>query len=232
MGGSKKRKEERMPNWCSNTLTVYGDKETLDAFIERAASGEHDYVGPFNKRKEGESAADWEGFTPIQMEMLMQDDDLFKDKSDKKSSFSFHAFVPVPREVMLAPYDPHRLKEMASKYPEWFSRYPDMIAGYDWENRNWGCKWGASDVTLSYTGVKGRDQLVEYDFQTPWAPPMEFMDCLAKLYPTMKFVLSYREEGMGFQGDAEWEGGLCTGHDQRDCEEEEEEEDEYEGVLE
>ena len=61
-----------MPNWCSNTLTVYGDKETLDAFIERAASGEHDYVGPFNKRKAGESAADWEGFTSIQMELLVR----------------------------------------------------------------------------------------------------------------------------------------------------------------
>lgn len=219
-----------MPNWCSNTLTVYGDKETLDAFIERAGSGDHDYVGPFNKRKEGGNGLDWEGFTSIQMELFMRDNDLFEDKSDVKSPFSFHAFVPVPREVLLAPYDPNRLKEAKEKYPEWFGRFPNLIAGYDWENRNWGCKWGASDVALVYNDTHSSGlSMVEYEFQTAWSPPMDFMHSLAAQYPTLKFCLFYREEGMGFEGNAEWEGGVCTMDDQRDCEEEEEED---EGIVE
>ena len=215
-----------MPNWNSNTLTIRGEKSAILALMERAASGSHDYVGPFNKHDE---SMDWGSFTPIQMEMLMMDDDLFRDKSETKSVFSFHAFVPVPKHVMLAPYDPNRLKEAAGKYPEWFSRFPDMIAGYDWENSNWGCKWGSSEASLYDQGGSDEDYYVDYTFDTAWAPPMEFMHSLAKLYPTMRFVLSYREDGMGFEGDAEWEGGECTVHDQRDCEEEEEDDGYEEG---
>lgn len=217
-----------MPNWCSNTLTVRGDKATVRALIERAASGDQDYFGPFNKKMKGEAHVDWEAFTPILMETLMQDDDLFNGKytegSNNKSPFCFHAFVPVPREVMLAPYDPNRFKEMQDKYPEWFSRFPNMIAGYDWENRNWGCKWGASDAHLISEGGSDEDYSVDYEFQTAWSPPMDFMHSLAMMYPTLKFSFSFREEGMGFEGDAEWENGGCIFIDERDCEPDDEEE--------
>lgn len=211
-----------MPNWNSNTLTIRGEKSAVLALKERAASGAHDYVGPFNNKSE---ETDWGSFTPIKMEMLMMDDDLFKDKREDKPVLSFHPFVPVPREVMLAPYDGNRLKEAAAKYPEWFGRFPNLLSGYDWEHKNFGVKWDASEAFISDEGGSDDDYSLTYDFQTAWAPPMEFMHSLAKLYPTMNFVLSYREDGMGFEGDAEWEGGECTVHDQRDCEEEEEEED-------
>lgn len=212
-----------MPNWCSNTLTITGDKSTVLALMERAASGEHNFVGPFNDRK---TNFDWGAFTPIQMETLMRDDDLFRDNSDKKSVFSFHAFVPVPREVMLAPYDENRLKEVAAKYPEWFGRFPNLLSGYDWEHKNWGCKWGASEAHISEQGGSDDDYSVTYDFETAWAPPITFMDQLAALYPNLQFSLSYSEPGMNFAGDVEWNDGECTGHDERECEEEEDEEEE------
>ena len=214
-----------MPNWCSNTLTVRGDKATILALMERAASGEHVFVGPFNKHDEG---MDWGSFTPIQMEALMMDDDLFRDKSDNTSVFSFHAFVPMPREVMLAPYDGNRLKEAAAKYPEWFGRFPDLLSGYDWEHKAWGVKWGASEAFISDEGGSDEHYSLTYDFSTAWGPAMTFVDKLAALYPNLQFSLSYGEPGMGFAGDAEWSDGECTGHDEREYEEEDEEDSEEE----
>jgi hypothetical protein len=214
-----------LPNWCSCQLTISGDKNTILALKERAASGSHDYVGPFNKR---DDSMDWGSFTPIQMEMLMKDDDLFRDKREHKPVFSFHPFVPVPREVMLAPYDSNRLKEAAAKYPEWFGRFPNLLSGYDWEHKNFGVKWDASDAYISDEGGSDDHYSITYSFDTPWGPPITFMDKLAALYPTLNFSLSYEETGMGFAGDVEWSEGVCTGHDERECEnEEDEEEEEY-----
>lgn len=214
-----------MPNWCSNLLTVRGNKSAVFALKERAASGEHVFVGPFNDRK---MDTDWGDFTPIQMEALMRDDDLFRDKSDNKSVLSFHAFVPMPREVMLAPYDGNRLKEAAAKYPEWFGRFPDLLSGYDWEHKAWSVKWGASEAYISDEGGSDEDYYLNYDCNTAWGPPITFMDKLAALYPNLKFSLSYSEEGMGFGGDVEWSNGVCVEHIERECDEgDDEEEEEY-----
>lgn len=214
-----------MPNWCSNTLTISGDVIAVLDLIERAASGEHVFVGPLNEHDKG---VDWGFFTPIQMEALMRDDDLFRDKRDSKSVLCFHAFVPMPREVMLAPYDGNRLKEAAAKYPEWFGRFPDLLSGYDWEHKMWGVKWGASDAYVSDQGRTGDCYSVFYDFNTAWGPPITFMDKLAALYPDLIFSLSYSEEGMNFAGDIEWRGGVCTERNERECDKEEgEKEEEY-----
>lgn len=210
-----------MPNWNANTLTISGDKATIQALIKRAASGEHNYVGPFSQRKE---EMEWGTFTPIQMEALMQDDDLFTDKSENKSVFSFHAFVPVPREIMLAPYDTGNLAKRKAEFPEWFDRFPGLMAGYDWENANWGCKWGASNPCLEEEYGTDESYTVTYSFDTPWGPPTEFMHSLAKVYPGLYFTLRFSEPGMGFEGEYEWEGGECIGMDDREIENEEEEE--------
>jgi hypothetical protein len=214
-----------LPNWCSNNLTISGDVIEVLALIERASSGEHVLVGPFNNQK---MDTDWGDFTPIQMELFMRDDDLFRDHRVEKSVLSFHAFVPMPREVMLAPYDCNRLREAAAKYPEWFGRFPDLLSGYNWEHSNWGVKWGASDAYISDQGRTGDCYSVFYDFNTAWGPPITFMDKLAALYPNLMFSLSYSEEGMNFAGDVEWRGGVCTEHNERECDEgDSEEEEEY-----
>ena len=212
-----------MPNWCNNQLTISGDRATILALKERAASGSHDYVGPFNKRDE---ETDWGAFTPIKMEALMMDDDLFRDKREVKPVLSFHAFVPVPREVMLAPYDSNRLKEASAKYPEWFGRFPNLLSGYDWEHKNFGVKWDACEAHISDEGGSDDHYSLTYEFDTAWGPATTFVDKLAALYPTLNFSLSYGEPGMGFAGDAEWSDGECTGHDEREYEEEDSEEEE------
>jgi hypothetical protein len=193
-----------MPNWCSNTLSVTGTVADVAAFIEAANGYEQKYVGPFNDRSS--SGPDWGKFTPIQIEVMMNDESFFTSGA-KKSNLSFHALVPVPREVMLSPYDPASLKEAVQKYPEWFSRFPNICAGYDWESNNWGCKWGASDVGEPNVTDVGEGSVAEYNFETPWGPPREFMNKVAEKFKSLEFNLTFSEEGCGFGGECTWSDG-------------------------
>lgn len=206
-----------MPNWCSNTLTVTGTPADVAAFIEAANGYEHKYVGPLNDRSK--SGPDWGKFTPIQMEVMMNDESFFTSGA-KKSHFSFHALSPVPREVMLAPYDSNLLKEAVQQYPEWFSRFPNICAGYEWENYNWGCKWGASYSDAPNVESSDETSVATYSFETPWGPPRELMTKVSERFKSLTFELSFDEEGCSFSGDYVWSGGSLVSSDDRDFTEE------------
>ena len=216
-----------MPNWCSNSLTVSGPAADVAAFIEKAKGPTHRYIGPFNPDwSKKESAFDWGGFTPLMMEVLMDNPDTFV--GGQVETLSFHSLYPVPKEVLLAPYDGNRLKEAAQKYPEWFNRFPNLIAGYDWENSNWGTKWGPSDTYVSseYSESEGK-ATVSYSFESAWSPPLDFFHKIAQDWPTLTFDLDYSEPGMCFAGQTIWENGGVVFEDEREYEDESEEEEEY-----
>jgi len=79
---------------------------------------------------------------------------------------SFHQFLPVPEDV---------LKEEYGK------------AGYKWECKNWGVKWGACNVQLEGS----EEGSVTYLFDTPWGPPLPWMKEVAKQYPGLEFTLEW-----------------------------------------
>lgn len=59
-----------------------------------------------------------------------------------------------------------------------------FIPGNDWYNwncRNWGCKWDAGDVVLN---TDEPNELV-YTFDTPWGAPTEAIEKLAEQYPNL-----------------------------------------------
>ena len=78
-------------------------------------------------------------------------------------------------------------KEYEGKYPEW----------YDWCVSNWGTKW---DVECFET-IMEEDYMV-FQFDSAWAPPVPWLEIVAKLFPKLKFTLKYDEPGMGFMGVA------------------------------
>lgn len=75
---------------------------------------------------------------------------------------------------------------------------------YNWNNRNWGCKWdvnpGSSEVT--------EDRLF-YSFDTAWAPPLEVLSALAEQYPELEVSLRYVEE-QGWGGVTQFSGTQVT----------------------
>jgi len=60
---------------------------------------------------------------------------------------------------------------------------------YNWNNRNWGCKW---DARVHFADTTG-DSLV-YEFDTAWAPPIQVLETLSRDVPDIKLTLRYVEE--------------------------------------
>ena len=78
----------------------------------------------------------------------------------------------------------------------------DNLNGYDWRVDNWGTK-GDVEATLTYES----EGLLEYDFLSAWAPPIVWLEMVAKAYPDLEFWLKYEEEGIGFMGIAKAKKG-------------------------
>jgi hypothetical protein len=108
----------------------------------------------------------------------------FKDKAvghypwskepDEPNPLNFHSLVPIPESILAAPYED---------------------AGYDWENKYWGCKWGSCETRL-----QAEDGRLVYTFDTAWSPPLELLETVAKDWPALRFVLDYEEPGVGLKG--------------------------------
>ena len=118
----------------------------------------------------------------------------------------------MPQEVLSVPYDHRSATEIYNKLDLPDDERPQ--SGYEWERINWGVKWGASDAHMHHS----EDKMVCYSFQTPWSPPMDFMEKIVKDYPELCFKLEYEEPGMAFAGKTEWQDGLCTFEDSWDIE--------------
>lgn len=80
--------------------------------------------------------------------------------------------------------------------------------GYQWQVDHWGCKWGDCDTTLTFVmdGPNGTSEAI-LRFDSPWSPPRKGIDTISALYPTLTFVLSYREDGLRFFGVATYRNG-------------------------
>jgi len=108
-------------------------------------------------------------------------------EEEEKNVLNFHNLVPIPPEVLSAGYE---------------------RAGYEWELRNWGSKWGACSAVL----VDEWEGHLEYAFETAWSPPIPFLSKLAPEWPTLIFLLDYEEMGMGFKGITEVAGDAVEDH--------------------
>ena len=63
---------------------------------------------------------------------------------------------------------------------------------YMWRCNNWGCKWDAQESAFYKDGEHWM-----ITFQTPWGPPVEFLQALSKKFNKMTFVLQFSDECMG-----------------------------------
>jgi len=177
-----------MPNWCVNKLDVSGPKEDVKKFRAQACGPTQSY-NSFDSRGEA-----WPLHDDIRVNSLISSPPEPGDSVD----FSFHALYPVPKDFRCFPYDDNRAKELGETVGQ-----ERPYGGYTWESRHWGCKWGGCDTQLISSGSGS----LQYDFSTPWGPPIEFFEKISQDWPTLNFMLSYEEPGMGFRGESHWEKG-------------------------
>lgn len=81
---------------------------------------------------------------------------------------------------------------------------PEGQEWYEWNIANWGTKWEDNGTTLTITD-KG---FAMFRFDTAWSPPVEGITTISTMFPSLTFVLSYSEMGMGFVGSAGFLDGL------------------------
>jgi len=161
-----------LPNWCFNRLKI------IDDGSKEAVEQAKEFV---EKAKRSE------------------------DDTHIKTDLSMDNFIPCPKELNETmsgskgkgtPAQKELENKQASNvekfgYPTW----------YEWRLSNWGCKWDV-DAVLENNDISDDYVYVEYVFDSPWSPPINFLQKVSEIYPNLKFVLKYEEEGMGFLGVA------------------------------
>jgi len=158
-----------MPNWVSNSVRVTGDKKELQRFAEQAGRKHKE-----RRMELGPNGVEW----------------VWAD-TQVEEHLSFWNFVQ-PDESILDEYwgaerqDLSLEERLQHKTNHW----------YDWNIRNWGCKWDAKDVYF-----EDWDGELAYDFETPWSYPEDVLVAMVAQYPTLTFSIRFLEE-QGWGGEA------------------------------
>ena len=129
------------------------------------------------------------------------------DEGNSETPFSFHSVIPQP-DFLLDENDPRRTgkppksSELLASLSNTDQRVmPDW---YTWRCDKWGTKW---DISPDNIFVEKRARSVMYSFETAWSPPHPVIAALSAKFPTVKMMLRFREEGMGFKGSITFLGG-------------------------
>lgn len=67
---------------------------------------------------------------------------------------------------------------------------------YEWSLENWGSKWDACEPNIDHNDI----DYFAVTFDTPWGPPIHWIDNIMKDFPGLCFTLEYDEPGMCFGG--------------------------------
>ena len=127
-------------------------------------------------KKPGLLTSDGEGLTELSFANFVRPDESIMDEY----------WGPEPKKDSLA--------EMLKHDTNWW---------YDWNVRNWGVKWDASDVYAD-TSSPGT---AHYGFNTAWGVPTGVFDAMAEQFPSLVLSLrSVEEQGWGVEHIADEDG--------------------------
>jgi hypothetical protein len=172
----------QMPNWVYNNLIITGERKDLVAFRDKAAR-----LAPNGISEDGV--------------LEYSDGDIqalsfwnFKEPENKHAYFSSSSgtkpegYEGWSSEEKLA----HDLKFSGDGW-------------YDWNVREWGCKWDAGDVSFE-DNSQDKEQQLHYNFSTPWSVAEgAFVEMVAQ-HPELEFQF-YAEEEQGWGIEAVGQSG-------------------------
>lgn len=113
----------------------------------------------------------------------------FISQSYKDGVFSLNGAFPTPHELLQ--------KEITDNKGSLKNKY-GHDNWYDWRIHNWGTKWDTDAASQQI--VEHTDENFWVDFDSAWAPPIEWVNHVSKKYPTLTFEITFMEEGIGFCG--------------------------------
>lgn len=138
--------------------------------------------------------------------------------------------VPCPQELAETVSgwsgDSEKQAEYERKFAENLAKYGHKD-WYDWNYENWGTKWSDSETYLSNRADGG----CAFSFQSPWASPEKGIETVSTLFPSLEFVLTYMEQGMGFVGACAYKDGLLATSYSEDITTPEYNDEDYEAMI-
>jgi len=170
-------KENKMPNHCTNNLTIKGNETEVKRFREAITK-------------------------PVEGRKL------------SSSEFAIlHNLYPCPIELEETPSvffvnDEEASQAQQKLYEANIEKFGSPHA-YDWKCEKWGTKWGDYDGFIT-CDVEPRDNgtyFMSLQFLSAWSPPTAGIKYVSLFYPTLEFVLTFEEGGMGFIGGVSIKNG-------------------------
>lgn len=177
-----------MPNWCSNSLFIKGDRQQLRDFQERVTQKPTD-----DAEVKMDSYSILHNLYPCPQEL-------------RDTTSSFYTAEPNPKWAELLAsgeitqeWHDELVERNAKGYAQQQANqakygYNDW---YDWCVDKWGTKWGDCDTELHGDASDGSISLT---FESAWSPPVDGIIHISTLFPDLVFLMSWAEEGMDYYG--------------------------------
>ena len=187
-----------MPNWCENTLEIYGDEDKMKEF--------YDFFGGRDKLQDN--------FCFNNIKTLPQELDGTRSPSNIVSQETYDKYTELEKKHNIKDsQDVVRLHKEGTITEEerdmlWqegiTQEMSDRLVSeygydnwYDWQVNHWGTKWDINgDVGINDID----DETCSLVFQTAWSPPEPIVDKLREMFPDLTFYGGYIGEGWEFAG--------------------------------
>jgi hypothetical protein len=190
-----------MPNWCSNHVSIFGDKDQLTALILAAAGDDTDFsisnLFPCPQSLRDAAAGSDEVFYDIVYGDLSKlagyawiPDEIKGDRDALLTFVANRQGYHAGKGIGIADLIKYNLETYGAK--NW----------YEWCIKNWGTKWDVEGA-----GGRNGDDHASYTFDSAWGPPREAFIEISKNFPGLTFDLEYYEPGMCFCGRLEIQNG-------------------------
>lgn len=172
-----------MPNWVYNTLSVSGSKDSIAKLVEQLSkpvTTHHEELKVIDGKFSSEKG------TQVSEEAISFMNIIAPSNLDAYYSNSTPSIDVTDTENIMS-----SIVHALNTGEDW----------YNWNVRNWGCKWDASSISAEVN-----DTDVVYRFETPWSPPEQAMITLSEQHPDLNFFLRYEEE-QGWGAEVQFTAG-------------------------
>lgn len=181
-----------MPNWTYNSLKVRDESQLSDEQIKKD-----------NDPQDVKSREELKKFVEeniIKKKIYDKDGNVTGEQDDYE--LTFQGSVPRPKSLDIT--SPPRTDEEKKIAEDNVKKYGHST-WYDWNIDNWGCKWDANCHSVEDDSEYGE---VHIHFETPWCPPLEWLEKVSARYPTLQFDMNVEEESNAFIGNPIAQGGV------------------------
>lgn len=130
-----------------------------------------------------------------------------KSEDGKETVRILDSIVPCPVELRETTAgwhaDEDKQKDLEAQQASNIAKYGHKD-WYEWCIANWGTKWGDYNTFQTHVWVSPdkTTMSVTYAFDTAWSPAIDGVEKVSAWFPSLWFINTFLEEGMGFLGVA------------------------------